>query len=50
MHHKKYEKIIQMFKDEPKNERTKGALLVLLYVLLSVVVFVLGALYKPGKI
>src|ERR1035437_4130587 len=47
---KKYEKIIQMFKDESKNDRLKGALLVLLYVLLSVIVFVLVALYKPGKI
>ena len=50
MHKKKYETIISLFKDESKSKRFRKGLLVLLYVLLSVVVFVLGALYKPGKI
>jgi hypothetical protein len=50
VHNKKYEKIIQMFKDEPKNERRKKGLLVVLYILLLVVAFVLISLYKPGKI
>ena len=48
VHHKKYEKIIKMFKDEPRNKKIKNGLLVLLYVLLSATVFMLGALYKPG--
>lgn len=50
VHNKKYEKIIQMFKEEPKNERRKGGILVMLYILLLVVAFVLIASYKPGKL
>lgn len=50
VHHKKYVKIITMFKDEPKNKKIKNGLLVLLYILLSAILFMLGALYKPGKL
>jgi hypothetical protein len=50
MHKKKYEKIIQIFKDESNNERRRRRLFALLYVLLSVVIFVLITFYKPGKL
>jgi hypothetical protein len=50
VHHKKYETIINLFKDEQRNKKIKNGLLVLFYVLLSVTVFMLGALYKPGKL
>jgi hypothetical protein len=49
-HKKRYEKIIQIFKDESKHERHNRGLLVVLYVFMSVVVFILVTIYKPGKI
>jgi hypothetical protein len=49
-HKKKYERIIQIFNAETKNERRSKGLLVTLYILLSVIAFVLVTLYKPGKI
>ncbi len=48
VHRKKYEKIIQLFKDEPKAKRRKGSLLVLLYILISVVFFIFVVQYRPG--
>jgi hypothetical protein len=49
-HKKKYDEIIQIFKDEPKKARRKRGLLVVLYILLSAIVFILITLYRPGKI
>jgi hypothetical protein len=50
MHKKKYEKIIQMFKDETRGEKVKNSLFVLLYIFLSIAVFIIMVLYKPGKL
>jgi len=42
--------ILNMFKEESKKTRSLRTLWVLLYIILSIIIFVLIASYKPGKL
>lgn len=50
VHNKKYNRIIQMFKDEQKSIKRRHGLYTLLYLLISIVFFVLITLFKPCRI
>lgn len=49
LYNKRYKKIIAKYEQESDEERRKGNLVVRLYVIVSFLLFITLAFYKPGK-